>query len=97
MSDLYNKPFKRGIVVTVAIFILLNLASWFVARREYDAGYEAGNLFFAPGGRVRWGFPFALFGGDAFDEMIGITLNFSVAAVCAVLVGILARVIFKAR
>ncbi len=97
MSGLYNKPFKIGVAVTVFSFLLLNIISYFIARRRYDAEYEAGNLFLVQDGPVRWGFPFAMFNGSTVDEMIGITLNFIVVTICGVVVGFTTRLLFRSR
>jgi hypothetical protein len=100
MSDLYNRPFKLGFVVTIVFFALLNLAAYLFAARVYDQ-IRNQPITWAPGPRFPdWGIPFSWkrnnYGGDwvitdLFGLADGLMLNLLSIVVISFLVGLIVR------
>lgn len=89
MDYLYNRKFKIGAVVGVIIFLAANIVSYFIELKRYDAIVN-GPISFAPSPRFRWGFPF-VWDGYNFGYLIDGSLNVIVAAIFAVLFGLVFR------
>ena len=94
MNYLYNKHFKRGFVLTIVVFILLNIVSYLVAssnyRLEIERQKENGFCCFA---RYNWGFPFEWWGDTWMfsDGLLGLIINFLVIVSCGFAIGLLFR------
>jgi hypothetical protein len=66
MGYAYDNRFKIGFVATVAVFLLINVVSYFVARSEYEQLAKTNKLF-PVGGNLPWGFPLHWSGSESSD------------------------------
>ncbi len=102
MSRLYNKTFKVGFVITIAVFGVLNVGAYLSAQRDYEKLLNP-PIAYAPAPRFpAWGIPFRWDGynltyvrdgsfSESFALIDGIILNFLTIAACGFLVGLLLR------
>jgi magnesium-transporting ATPase (P-type) len=63
-SEFYNKPFKVGVLFTIALFIVSNFISYFVAYNYYirrEKELLSKGISFGDAGGYSWGFPFELY------------------------------------
>jgi hypothetical protein len=94
MTPLYNRPFKIGFVMTIAVFSILNVISYARANwketRTDGINLVADHYLKGP----NWGFPFHWWGYSDWmfeDGFLGLVLNFLVIIAAAFLVGLLFR------
>ena len=96
MSRLYDRSFKIGFIVTISVFVLLNIVGYLFARSEYLAAEK--RLEFIPlSGSLRfpsWGVPFSWVEEPTlFENALGLVLNVFVIAGCSFLIGLIFRFI----
>ncbi len=96
MSRLYDRSFKVGFIVTISVFVLLNILSYLYARNEYLAA-ERRIEFIPLSGRLRfpsWGVPFSWIEEPTlFENGLGLVLNVFAIAGCAFVIGLIFRFI----
>jgi hypothetical protein len=87
VSKVYNGNFKAGVALTIAAFVLLNLADYIYEYRSYHNS----PIKLSPGGFL-WGLPFPWFRNDASG--IEPMLNGLSIALLAFIVGFISKLIF---
>jgi hypothetical protein len=87
VAKVYNENFKRGVVLTVVVFAVLNIADYFYEHLSY----QASPIKLAPR-QVLWGVPFPWSRNDAsgIDQM----LNGLIIAAVAFVAGFISKLIF---
>ena len=91
--NLYNKPFKVGVAVTVAIFVVANFMSYMQARRELSMQHEMG-IRLSNLERLNWGFPYPWF----YDPSgLAVMINLSLYAFLSFVAGFTFRYLFSRR
>ena len=87
MSKVYNGNFKAGVALTIAVFVLLNLADYIYEYRSYHT-----NPIKLSGYGFLWGVPFPWFRNDASG--IDLMLNGAIIAGVAFVVGFISKAVF---
>lgn len=76
MSYFFDRTFKIGAVIGVAVFAIINIISYFWAVQNYSTGAtdHFPGVSFGPGPRFDWGFPtnWGVFPDEVFNAVAGI-------------------------
>ena len=93
MSKIYDIAFRMGVLFSVLLFTILNIASFVMARKNY-ARESLEAPFFGHFG-YSWGFPIEMFRNEGRFEPFLLVFNTAIYVACAFFFGFLFKFVWS--